>query len=58
MLPLLDEDMLPLCLLEWTLDEECDTIDSAPTNLMIAMTIVGRRGVWFSFLPTLFIKWV
>ena len=55
-LPLLDEDMLPLCLLKWLLDEEYDTIDSILTNVMIAMTIVGRRGAWFSFLSTLFVK--
>ena len=56
-LPLPDDDMLPLCLLGWTLDEECGTIDSVPTNVMTAMTTVDRRGVWFGFLPTLFVKW-
>ena len=55
-LPLLDEDMLLLCLLELILDKEYDTIDSIPTNVMTAMTIVGRRGVWFGFLSTLFVK--
>ena len=55
-LPLLDKDKLPLCLLEWLLDEEYNTIDSVPTNVMTAMTAVDRSGAWFGFLPTLFIK--
>ena len=55
---LLDEDALSLCLLEWTLDEKCETIDNIPTNMMTAMTTVGRRGVWFNFLLTMFVKCV
>ena len=57
-LPLLNEDMLPLCLLEWLLDDESETIDGLPAAAMAALSTVGRRGVWFGFLPTLFIKWV
>ena len=57
-LPLLDKDMLLLCLLEWLLDEECNTIEGIPTNVMIAMTTEGRGGVWLGFLPTMFVKWV
>ena len=57
-LPLLEEDMLPLCLLEWLLDDECVEIDGLSTEVMEALTTVGKRGVWFGFLPTLFLKWV
>ena len=57
-LPLLDADMLPLCLLEWLLDEECLEIDSLPTEVMSSLSAVGKRGVWFGFLPTLFMKWI
>ena len=57
-LPLLDEEMLPLCLLEWLLNDECAEINILTTEVMNALSTVGKRGVWFSFLPTLFIKWV
>ena len=36
-LPLLDTDMLPLCLLEWLLDDECLEIDSLPTEVMSSL---------------------
>ena len=58
LLLLLDEDMLPLCLLEWMLDDECEVIDEIPTEAMTALKMIGKRGVWFGFLPTLFTKWV
>ena len=57
-LPLLDADMLPLCLLEWLLDEECSEIDGLPAEVMNSLSAVGKRGVWFGFLPTLFMKWI
>ena len=55
---LLDEDMLPLCLLEWLLNDECAEIDGLSAEVMNTLSIVGKREVWFGFLPTLFIKWV
>ena len=58
LLSLLDKDMLPLCLLEWMLDDECEVIDEIPTEAMTALKMIGKRGVWFGFLPTLFTKWV
>ena len=58
MLSLGDEDMLPLCLLEWMLDSECGDIDEVPKEVMTALTKIGRRGVWFGFLPSIFTKWV
>ena len=57
-LPLLDVDMLPLCLLEWLLNDECAEIDGLMTKVMNALSTVGKQGVWFGFLPTLFIKWL
>ena len=57
-LSLLDEDMLPLCLLEWLLDEESVVIDGIPTNVMTSINTVGKRSAWFGFLPTMLIKWV
>ena len=44
-LPLLDTDMLPLCLLEWLLDEECSEIDGLPAEVMNSLSAVGKRGV-------------
>ena len=58
MLSLLDEDMLPLCLLEWMLDNECGDIDEIPKEVMTALKMIGRRGVLFGFLPPVFTKWV
>ena len=57
-LPLLEEDMLPLSLLEWLLDDECDQIDSIPVEVMRELNRISRRNVWFGFLPTIFLQWI
>lgn len=45
LLSLLDEDMLPLCLLEWMLDDECEVIDEIPTEAMTVLKMIEKRGV-------------
>ena len=55
-LPLLDEDMLPLCLLEWLLNDECVEIDDLMTEVINTLSTVGKREACFGFLATLFIK--
>ena len=58
LLPLLDHNMLLLCLLEWMLDEECEAIGPILPIVMQTPQKIERRGVYFDFLPSRFIKWV
>ena len=37
LLSLLDEDMFPLCFLEWVLDEEYECIKGVPTNVILSL---------------------
>ena len=57
-LRLLEEDMFPLCFLEWMLDDEHNHIEAIPQQVMSALNIVGRRSVWFNFLATRFMQWI
>ena len=54
----LDEEMLPLCLLEWMLDSRYEEIEGIPEKVMSSLQQVGRRNAWFGALPIVFIKWV
>ena len=58
LLALLEEDMFPLCFLEWMLDEEYEYIERVPSNVMLSFQSIGRRNIWFSFLPSIFTQWV
>ena len=44
-LSLLEEDMLPLCLLEWMLDNESGDVYEIPKKAMTELKMIGRRGV-------------
>ena len=57
-LGLLEEDMLPLCLLEWMLDPTYELIEEVPVRVMSSLQQVSKRNVWFGFLPAMFLKWV
>ena len=58
LIKILDEDILPLCLLEWMLDPEYEAIEGIPEKAMSSLQQVGKRNVWFGMLPTMFLKWV
>ena len=58
LLGLLEEDMFPLCFLEWMLDEEYTCIEGVPPDVMLSLQSIGRRNIWFSFLPSIFTQWV
>ena len=58
LIKMLDEDTLPLCLLEWMLDPEYEAIEGIPEKVMSSLQQVGRRNAWFGTLPTMFLKWV
>ena len=58
LLALLEEDMFPLCFLEWMLDEEYECIEGVPPNVMFSLQSMGRRNIWFSFIPSIFTQWV
>ena len=57
-LDLLDENMLPLCFLEWILDDNEENIEEVPDYVMPLLNSIGRRNIWFGFLPTIFVQWV
>ena len=45
LLGLIEEDMLPLCLLEWMLDPTHEKIDNVPVRIMPSLLQVGKRKV-------------
>ena len=55
---MLDEDMLPIYLLEWILDPEYELIEGVPGTAMSALQQIGRRNMWFGIIPTVFLSWV
>ena len=54
-LRLLDKDMFPLCFLEWMLDDNEENIEEVPDYVMSSLNSIGRRNIWFSFLPSIFV---
>ena len=58
LLALLEEDIFPLCFLEWMLDKEYTCIEGVLPNVMLSLQSIGRRNIWFSFLPSIFTQWV
>ena len=57
-LRLLEDNMFPLCLLEWMLDDEYLLIDGVPEDIISSLLRVSKRNIWYGFLPLAFLKWI
>ena len=54
-LRLLEENMFPLCFLEWMLDNNEDNVEEVPDHVIASLNLIGRRNIWFHFLPLTFL---
>ena len=53
---LLEDDIFPLCFLEWMLDNEYIQIDGVLEHVMSSLQRVSKRNIWYSFLLLIFLK--
>ena len=49
-----DNDVFPLCFLEWLLESEDETIDQLLSEVITSLKSIHKRNMWFGFLPSIF----